>query len=362
MGRRFWAEVWRLKSLAKSETMNRPITDGKQFGILRMLDEYARAKGKTISDLSADDEFLKQIKESLRAHRDNDILLHGFRAQTMFAYFAAGLRGCKLITEEDMGDFYSDEDDLKRPDFRLLPYEGEEFFVEVKNFHQSNPSQSFVAKYDYVAKLERYATAFHKALLFAIYWTRWGIWTLNLSTDFTRSGNELTLDLCQAMKSDQKTRLGDRWIAIPKPFAMRFYSDENKPRAVGTDGKAPFTIKRVAFFAAGREVVDAFEIGLANFFFHFGPWEDFSQSSSVEDGELIWLEMQPVREDPNPNEDFLMLGPLSWMISRQFDAFTIDEGKVTNLSPKVEPSKLGVVIPSGFKGEVLGIWQFNQKA
>src|SRR4051812_31435077 len=115
--------------------MRRAITDAKQFTVLRLLDEYARTRGVPISKESIDAEFIAGLTESLRNHRENDILVHGFRIQTMFAYFAAALRGCKLITEEDSGDFFS-SDDLKRPDFRVLPQDGEEFFVEVKNFNQ----------------------------------------------------------------------------------------------------------------------------------------------------------------------------------------------------------------------------------
>jgi hypothetical protein len=71
--------------------------------------------------------------------------------------------------------------------------------------------------------------------------------------------------------------------------------------------------------------------------------------------------MEPKREDPNPEQNFLMIGSLSEMICRQFNSVTTDQGKVTRLAPETNPTKFGARIPPDFKGDVLGVWQFQLK-
>src|SRR5688572_25354853 len=205
--------------------MKKLTTDSKAFGALRMLDEFVQSNELVLSDQTASDEFLKKLSAALQEHRSNPALAHGLRAQTMFAYFAAALGGCKIITEEDCGEFYVAASDFKRPDFRILTLEGEEFFVEVKNFNQTDPVAPYVLKSDYANSLRHYAEAFQKPLLFAIYWVRWGLWTLNHLDDFAFNGDTYSLSLVNTAKSDQKALLGDRLIGISKPLALRIYTD-----------------------------------------------------------------------------------------------------------------------------------------
>jgi hypothetical protein len=72
--------------------------------------------------------------------------------------------------------------------------------------------------------------------------------------------------------------------------------------------------------------------------------------------------MIPTREDPNPEQNFIMVGRLSEMICRQFNSVTTEDGKVTRLAPEKDPSKFGIKIPVNYKSDVLGIWQFQIKA
>jgi hypothetical protein len=341
--------------------MKKLMTDSKQFGLLRLLDEFAAATGVGLSDQAAPDEFIKGVSAALKEHRSNPILIHGFRAQTMFAYVASALGGCKIINEEDSGDFYVRDAGLKRPDFRVLSDEGREFFVEVKNFKSSKPLDPFVLDADYARNLEKYASAFQKPLLFAVYWVSARLWTLNPLADFSFNDEAYSLSILEALKNDQMGLLGDCLVGIPKPFALRFYTEPTKPRTMSPDGRVRFTINRAAFVAAGREIIDKFEERLAWFFLWFGSWEDMEQTAHTVDGEVIYFEMKGVRDDPNPDQQFLMIGNLSQMIVRQFNFLTVHEGKVERLVPKVQPEKLGVVIPAEFRGDVLGIWRFRMQ-
>ena len=130
-----------------------------------MFDQFLQGRQLQLSDEAAE-EFIKGLPEIIRKHRINRTLIHGFRAQTMFSYVAAALGGCKIITEEDSGEFYNDTLEYKRPDFRILTHAGEEFFVEVKNFHQkSKPDKPLVLKAKYVTQLLNYTAAFRKPVL-----------------------------------------------------------------------------------------------------------------------------------------------------------------------------------------------------
>ncbi len=97
-------------------------TDSKQFGVLRMFDQFLHSHGLDLSDQSRDEEFITKVSDALRKHRGDPILVHGLRIQTMFAYVAADLGGCRIIAEEDAGEFFVASPKLKRPDFRIKSY------------------------------------------------------------------------------------------------------------------------------------------------------------------------------------------------------------------------------------------------
>lgn len=346
--------------------MKRPITDSKRLNLVRMFDEFARQEGISFSDEEANNNFVEQVAAALGKHRQTPTVMHGFRAQTMFAYVAAALGGCRIITEEDSGDIFTDDAALRRPDFRILTADGLEIFVEVKNFDQRDcTSKKFKQTLDYVDSLRRYATAFGKPLYFAIYWSRWQLWTLTPENCFAVSGTSCSLELTEAVKTDELRILGDCHIGVTKPLALRFYTDASKPRSVDADGHVEYTVERAAYLAGGKEVTDKFEQKLAWFFLNYGRWHQIERLPKIENGELLSMDFSGIVEDLEPIQeevlqDFVMIGRLSQMISKQFDFLTTENGEVLRLSPQVEPEKLGVLIPKEHCGDVLGIWRFYQ--
>jgi hypothetical protein len=341
--------------------MENPPTDSKHFGLLSALDHFSRSLGVSLSDKPVLEQFIRHLSDTAAAHQNNPILIHGLRIQRMFAYFAAALGGGQIIQEEDSGDFFADSCTLKRPDFRILLHSGHEMFVEVKNFNQANPLEPYTLKAEYAHQLKAYADAFKKPLLFAIYWRRWGIWTLNSLECFSFDGKLYSLLLTGTTKNDQKGLLGDRLIGITKPLTFRLYTDRSHVRKVGEDGRCQFRIEKAVLMAGGQEITDTIERRLGWYFFLYGAWADLEQQAHIVDGELLWIDVEPKREDPNPEQRFLMIGSLSEMICRQFNSLTTDHGRVTRLSPERDPSKFGAKIPQGFKGGVLGVWQFELK-
>jgi len=328
-----------------------------------MFDEFAREKGIAISNQDGGGQFIEQLAVALKTHRETPTVVHGFRIQTMFAYVAAALGGCRIITEEDAGDLFVESPNFKRPDFRMLTTAGREIFVEVKNFdQQEEPMADFVLKSDYLISIQRYASAFQKPLFFAIYWRRWQIWTLTPVDCFKQIGDKSSLNLLNALKKDEMALLGDCRIGISKPLVMRFHADSTKLRSIDSSGKAQFTIGNVSFHAGGKEIANEFEQKLAWFFLNYGTWQHLELPAKIENNELIYFDVTGVCDDPNPEQEFLIIGSLSQMISRQFNSLTVGDGEILRLSPQVDPEKLGVLIPKEHKGEALGIWRFYQQS
>src|SRR5205809_169365 len=118
--------------------MKRHERDPLHFSLLKSLDEFARTKGKSILDPVTQDELFERLRASLHEHVHHNARLHGFRVESMFAYVAAAMGSCQLISEEDAGLFLEATGDLRRPDFRIITLDSSQMLVEVKNFHQKN--------------------------------------------------------------------------------------------------------------------------------------------------------------------------------------------------------------------------------
>jgi hypothetical protein len=139
---------------------------------------------------------------------------------------------------------------------------------------------------------------------------------------------------------------------------MRFFTDPEKPRTIGEDGHAVFTIKRVAFVVGDVEITNELEKQMAWYFLRYGRWETIERPANVINSELVSFDLRGAKDDPNPEQNFLLIGQLSEMIARQFNDMTVEANEVQRLCPQVEPGKLGILIPKEHKGEVLGIWRF----
>jgi hypothetical protein len=158
--------------------MKRHPVDPRNFSLLKSLDQFARSKGLSISDTAAHDELLDTIRSSLQEHVNHKSRLHGFRAESMFAHVAAAMGFCQFISEEDSGAFFDISGELQRPDYRIVTLESERMLVEVKNFYQNRPTKPLSMKGEYLRSLKRYAAINSIPLRLAIYWARWGMWTL----------------------------------------------------------------------------------------------------------------------------------------------------------------------------------------
>ena len=252
------------------------------------------------------------------------------------------------------------DDDTRRPDFRVVTLEGIQFLVEVKICHNDNPSKEYSIKNTYLTSLKKYSNCMGVPLKFAIYWSRWNIWTLLDASLIPSSGRDSAIKMTAAMKLNDMASLGDCMIGTVPPLTMRLYADPTKPRRLQPDGTAPFTISRIEFYAGGERIEDSFEKRLAWFFILYGSWDEIASPAEIVNSDVEYIEFQhgPAEEVEDKSQPFRIVASLSSMISRQYGDSTVENGNVALLTPPKGPDQLGVLIPEDYKGSALKLWRF----
>lgn len=340
--------------------MKRHLSDQK-YKLLRMLDDFAQSEGLSIKDEIASDKFIARLSVTVQKQRNDPIRIHGFRVESMFAHVAAALGKSQIIAEEDSGVFFSSEEDIRRPDFRLVTNEGEQLLIEVKNFRQKDPMEPFILKSTYLLSLRKYADVFNTPLKIAIYWSVWKLWTLVDATHFISANSDYSITMPEAMKRNEMNLLGDHMVATVPPLSLRLYTDPNKPRSIEENGQVHFTIGRVALYANGKEITDDFEKKLAWFFMLHGKWNEVDQPAEIKNGILEYTEFCISSKQYDKKQGFAMLGFLSELISSNYNLLTSPKGEILQLAPKQQPDNLCILIPNDYKGKVLRLWRFHVK-
>ena len=338
--------------------MKRHLPDEEYFTLLKMLDGFAQSEGMSIKDELILSKFIDRLSAAIQRHRDNPIRVFGFRVESMFAHIAAALGKCQVITEEDSGALFSVEEDIRRPDFRIITVDHQQFFVEVKNFHPKDPMESITFKPSYIFSLKKYADVFNTPLKVAIFWSVWNLWTLVDITHFITDGPEIVISMFEAMKKNEMNLLGDHMVGTIPPLALRFYADKSKPRSVNENGQVPFTIGGVSFLANGQEINDEFEKQLVWFFMMHSRWDKVDQPAELKNGLLEYTEFSVSPEEYDKKQGFAMLGFLSELITSNYKLLTSPEGEILQLSPNQQPDQLNVFIPYDYKPIDLKLWHF----
>lgn len=329
------------------------------FEVLRMLNAFARSEGISLDHVNYE-RFFEKWREALAQHKQRATLMHGLRIQSMFLYVVAALGGCAIITEEDRGEFYALGSNIKRPDFRILLNDGQEFFVEVKNFCPKNPEKPYRLTEAYLSKLRQYADRFQRDLKIAIYWPQWkNMWTMVPVDKFLLQGTHRCISFPDAMIANEMSLLGDCMIATTPPLGLRFYTDSDNPPTVEADGSVACKFKRGTLYCGEQEIEDSFEESLAWFFINYGNWVEDKAPAVIEEGKLISIEIPFIPEErDNPDQPFEGIGFLSQMIFRQYNELTAPGGHIDFLSPERPPDQLGILIPLDYEGRALPLWRF----
>jgi hypothetical protein len=279
----------------------------------------------------------------------------------MFLYVVAALGGSSIITEEDRGEFYALDSNIKRPDFRILLNNGQEVFVEVKNFHPRNPETPYRFNEAYLSKLRQYADRFQHDLKIAIYWPQWkNVWTMVSVDKLLLQGTHRCISFPEALVANEMGLLDDCMIATTPPLGLRLYTDPDHPRTVEADGTITCWFKKVTLYCGEQEIEGPFEKHLAWFFINYGNWVEDKAPAVIEKGQLISFEIPFIPEErANPDQPFETMGFLSQMISRQYNELTAPGGHIDFLSPERQPNQLGILIPLDYKGISLPLWRFQ---
>jgi len=152
--------------------------------------------------------------------------------------------------------------------------------------------------------------------------------------------------------------LGDASIGTVPPLSLRLVADKNNPRNVQEDGKVNFVIGEVQFLCGDNVIKNNNERIIAFSLMMFGKWEIIDPVAEIEDNNLVSFTYEAVPLERTPEQGFEVIGELSSMISRQFKWLAAPDGKVEMLGARPHESFLGKLIPKGYKGKDLPIWQF----
>lgn len=333
--------------------------DPRAFDIHRLLE--AAGLDLETGDFAIVGDAVVSYVQKLKAHTAR---IHGLHVQATFAYVASCLGECALVKDEDSGDIFTSEEILA-PDYRLVLKSGKQLLVEVKNHHPSDPMKSFFLKTDYVDRLSGYARLVGAEVRFAIYWSRWSLWTLLPISAFSRITGKLVITFGSAMKANEMSELGDLIVATTPPLILRRIADRLKPRTIGSDGRGGFIVAAVEIWCAGTQVKDQAEKDIAFFLMLFGGWTPSDEIVELEGDLIQWVDVafNPTNGDEpsEPSSSFPpFLGPISTMLSRRFQWMTASDGSVRTFTV-VPDADLKPPIPRPYDPRDLPLWFLQQR-
>ena len=334
---------------------------------LDALDLYARVVDRTglpLKDPAQITGALDDLRRNLVNVTDSESTLHGWRIQALFEAVIASLGRVQLLKQEDVGDVFLSGPTIAVPDYRVITEHGEQMLVEVKNHHRNNPESPYRVRVTDLEALREYAELVGVGTLtFAIYWSRWNLWTLTSDQLFEPDPpNHVSISLPDALKGNRMGSVGDRMPATEWPIGLTFRTDPEKPRTIDPDGKAEFTIGGVEFTVAGRVVSSSTEQQILFRLMMHGGWSEEAPVEVIDNEVISFSFLYSPEEPPPPSQGFAMHGPLSSIYSALFNnSTTTESGEVTALRLDIDPGSLATLIPDDYDGEVLKIWRFRQE-
>jgi hypothetical protein len=337
--------------------MKRISRNPARFEVMELFGALAREVGYRLDDQDAMPRFLARVQEGLAAGRDNPNFTHGRRIEGMFEHVVAGLGIATAIKWEDAGETCFSGPDIRSPDFRLI-LPDTEILVEVKNCHFEDPDHRYRLRQLYGDALQRYAQLFRRDLYFAIYWSRWGMWSLHTIGDFTHDRG-WSISFPEAMMRNRMALLGDVHVGTTPPLTLRFVTDPNRPRTINGQGQCIFTIGRVDLLCAGQLIESQAEKNLAFSFMLSSNWPAAEAVPIVDNDVLEYIEFVAAPREPIEGQEFVILGSLSSMISRRYNDETAVGGVIHAFAPAGAPGDLAEVIPEDYRSEQLPLWRFR---
>lgn len=313
----------------------------------------------SIHDKEAIAAFIKNASASIKRSTSNAALLHGLRAEAMFAAMVVSIGAVQMIKHEDSGEVYSAINDLSIPDYRLMLADNTHIFVEVKNFYQGDDIEKvYSITTKYFNGLVKYAEIMGCKLMIAIFWARLGIWVMVPASAFIPRGNKYELSIVDAMYQNEMASIGDQLVGTKPPLRMVFHGEQLSSQVSGDTKSVTMKIIDVQVYCADRIVTDPTELRIALYLMLYGKWNQEGPNYS-EDGDHIIMEYICTPEEES-DQGFEFIGWLSEMFSRYYlHSTSSEEGTVKSLRTTISPGVLGSLIPDNFKGDALPLWRMT---
>lgn len=298
------------------------------------------------------------IRSGLEHALATDSTLHGWRAQNLFAAVVVALDGCLLLKEEDEGVTYYDGERVKLPDWRLTLRDGRNLLVEVKAKPPSAGAGEFRISKGEVSGLRRYSELVGDDVYVAVFWSALHVWSLLPLNALGYDGvSQYAISFEEAMKRSEMGSLGDRWLGLVPPLAVRFLPDPGQPNEADETGTANFTIGAVQLWCGGKRMETDEERALVWFLAQAVAWDGSEKHVLTSDErhvEYLSFELQP--EEPVPGQGFALVGALSELYSRRYNMLTVSPEGVTALGIDADPGQLVRLVPTDMQSERLPLW------
>ena len=329
------------------------------FDILAELARFGLDRRISLNDPKAIPEFSTFVENVLSGALSQPNLLYGRRTEAMFESMLLSLGGYSLLKAEDNGNVHPNEEYLA-PDFRVVLPDGTQWLIEVKNAYIEDPlrqERQFMTS-SYRDKLERYASATGGELKLAVYWARWGNWTVVSPERFVDAAGNVAVDMQTGMMENELAYLGDQMIGTRPPLRLRLEADPSTTGPVATDGTVKFTISRVRVYCGEEELLDHLEKEIAWTFMRYGRWRMDGPLADLGEDRLLAVEF---RWDPeqNTNQGFEMIGTLSEMFCRYYSEQTMSDQEVVQLLAQPRPGWFAPLVASDYDKKALPLWQFK---
>lgn len=321
---------------------------------------FGRESKTLLSDPNALNKFLVQVDTELKSVMANRKFIYGQRVERMFAALVISLGRVQFLKQEDAGECYANVSPLEIPDFRLR-LSNETSLVEVKNHHpKGDATRGLRLRQSYLEGLENYAKLMSCPLWMAVYWSRWGLWTLVPPTLFRRDGKHAHLAMTEAFVGNELYRLGNIEIGTTPPLRMVWHVSQLGDASPSENGRTTtLRIDRAELFCGNALLVDRAEQTIAFYLMCYGSWR-MRNEAKRDGGKIVAIEYEWKPEQESA-QGFEFIGSLASMFSRFYIAATTDleNGAVARVNLDVTPGDLGHLIPEEYTSRTLPLWRLH---
>ena len=195
----------------------------------------------------------------------------------------------------------------------------------------------------------------------AVYWAKWGIWTLVSPEKLVDEGGNLQLEMVTGIGENELGCLGDLRVGTRPPLRLRIMADPTKSSTLASDGKVDFIISEARIYCGDDEVLDPIEKQIAGIFMQYGEWRVVGPEALLEGDRLTGVEFRWEPEEQR-NVGFETVGTLSRMFSRYYAEQTIEDDQIVQLQAQLRPDWFAPLNTSNYESKALPLWQFKQVA